>query len=257
MFGKRRKDDTLTTTGTWALFHKIYLFVTYPFRKPIWCLFLVVVLLGIPTVKGVKFNEIPKWYYGQLEELFSQTKDTVSEKVNELARENVFKPEASGRMADVSAQKPTQRKGFGTVEDGNLETVDILRQEEIVRKEDDPSSLSKEELAMAKFFKNMNLDYLPLPKDVMGIASVRNANEIEIDGIYMFLYGIYANQDTARGIEAGAFLRNLINGKRVKCNIVAYTKQKVATAMCVYNGESINHLMVDEGFSQNISLDLE
>ena len=42
--------------------------------------------------------------------------------------------------------------------------------------------------------------------------------------------------------------------KDVECHVVAFTKNAELTAVCAVDGYSINHRMVDMGYSQNITL---
>lgn len=102
--------------------------------------------------------------------------------------------------------------------------------------------------------KNLPLVYLDVPKNVSGIAKIHNANELEVDGTYIFLYGIYVNPDTSKGIQAKEFLVNFVQNKIVRCSIVAYTFQDVATGMCYVDGENINQLLVKRDFSKNVAL---
>ena len=46
----------------------------------------------------------------------------------------------------------------------------------------------------------------------------------------------------------------MIEGKEIECHIVAFTQNAELTAMCAVDGISINHKMVDLGYSKNINL---
>lgn len=61
-----------------------------------------------------------------------------------------------------------------------------------------------------KVKRNLPLIYLDEPKEVIGVTKVYNANEIEVDGTYIFLYGIYVNPETELGLEAKKFLENVV-----------------------------------------------
>lgn len=71
-----------------------------------------------------------------------------------------------------------------------------------------------------------------------GEAEVKNANELVVGGTYIFLYGIYVDPNLARGAAAKKFLVDKLKGKKVRCNIVAYTYQDVATGLCYVDGET-------------------
>lgn len=50
--------------------------------------------------------------------------------------------------------------------------------------------------------QKLPLVYLKDPVSVSGKALVQNANEIIVDGTYIFLYGIYVDPNLPKGIEA-------------------------------------------------------
>lgn len=101
-----------------------------------------------------------------------------------------------------------------------------------------------------KVKRNLPLIYLDEPKEVIGVTKVYNANEIEVDGTYIFLYGIYVNPETELGLEAKKFLENVVKNQVVRCSIVAYTFQDIATGMCYVGGENINRMLVTHKFSK-------
>ena len=67
-----------------------------------------------------------------------------------------------------------------------------------------------------KVKRNLPLIYLDEPKEVIGVTKVYNANEIEVDGTYIFLYGIYVNPETELGLEAKKFLENVVKNQVVR-----------------------------------------
>ena len=85
-------------------------------------------------------------------------------------------------------------------------------------------------------------------------AYVVNANEINIGGNSIFLYGIYVNPRSREGTLGKQYLEKLIGNDTVHCVASAYTRQGVATAICFVGNVSINHSMVNSGYSQNVSL---
>ena len=98
------------------------------------------------------------------------------------------------------------------------------------------------------------LRYLDEPEEISGEARVYNANEMEVGGTYVFLYGVYSNPRSARGVKAAVFLRDALKGETVKCRILAYTADNVATGECFAGGISINKILVDRGFSDRVTL---
>lgn len=102
--------------------------------------------------------------------------------------------------------------------------------------------------------KKLPLTYLENPKDINGKAIIINSNEIEINGIHILLYGIYIHPLTADGKKAKSYLEETTSDKDVKCSIVAYTTQKVATAVCFVGNENLNETLVKLGITKNIAL---
>ena len=81
-----------------------------------------------------------------------------------------------------------------------------------------------------------------------------NANELEVDGKYLFLFGIYSSPKTSRGVKAAVFLRDILEDKVISCDVLAYTEDNIATAECFLEGESLNQMLVEKGFSDNVLL---
>ena len=127
-------------------------------------------------------------------------------------------------------------------------------EEKVKAATDNLEPTKKEEKKETVVPKKLPLIYLDEPKEVIGAVKIYNANELEVDGIYIFLYGIYVNPDTNEGVEAKQFLESYLKNQIVRCSIVAYTFQDVATGMCYVGGENINKLLVDKKFSKNVAL---
>lgn len=102
--------------------------------------------------------------------------------------------------------------------------------------------------------QKLPLIYLETPKTIIGKAVIKNANELEIDNTYIVLYGIYAKNNTLKGAQARAYLETKARKNDIKCSIVAYTYQNVATAICFVGKENLNQSLVDKGYSDNIAL---
>ena len=102
--------------------------------------------------------------------------------------------------------------------------------------------------------KVYSLKYLEYPHEVEGKAKVLDCNEIEINGEVVMLYGIYVHPYTVQGTKATEYLSDLIDGKIVKCGIIAYTSQNIATGICYYGGSNLNRSMVTKGYTKNVAL---
>ena len=56
---KEREDDYIGPAKGWAkFFHRLFLLVTFPLRKPLWTLLILLVLFLLPTFRGVKPSEV-------------------------------------------------------------------------------------------------------------------------------------------------------------------------------------------------------
>jgi endonuclease YncB( thermonuclease family) len=76
-----------------------------------------------------------------------------------------------------------------------------------------------------------------------------------IDGTYVYLYGIYTNPDIYDAAEAQLYLEQLVEGKEVYCDVVAYTTQtQMATALCFVDGVFINGDMVQNSLALDVAL---
>lgn len=267
--------------GLPGLLRNIFLFLTYPFRHW-WILLLVLlVLAGLYCVPvywyKVPRNEILGWYRGKIVQL-QQIKISVPEKkgTDELV------------YSDSPALSAVGRRGFGQVAGGEIRAVDVLSQEaedvveatiettedsvnvtvsdvvqteekpkmnpeKIVEKVEQPKQIEKKKFVYIDGEYD-GLEYLERSLRVEGTANVINANEIMIDDVYLFLYGIYANPRTEKGVKTKVFLQKVLDGKKVVCNILAYTKSdRTATAECFIDGESINQFLVEKGYSERVA----
>ena len=54
--------------------------------------------------------------------------------------------------------------------------------------------------------------------------------------------------------KANVYLKELADKKTLECEIVAYTYQNHATAICFLDGMSINQNLVDAGFATDVAL---
>lgn len=113
---------------------------------------------------------------------------------------------------------------------------------------------SDEPIVIKPIAQKLPLVYLQTPKDIVGKAVINNANELKIGEVYILLYGIYVNPKTTQGMKAKTFLETKTKDKEVKCSIVAYTYQNVATAICFVGNENLNKALVDMDLTKNVAL---
>ena len=102
--------------------------------------------------------------------------------------------------------------------------------------------------------KVYGLKYLDFPHEIIGKAKVYNNNEIEVNGEFILIYGVYVHPFTVQGERATEYLKDMIENKTVTCGVIAYTEQNVATGICYFNGVNINQDMIQKGYTKNIAL---
>lgn len=285
---KRRsnRDYFGPMTGFKGILHRTAMFLLYPLRKPLIFFPLLILLYLIPTFIGARPSEVHVWYWNKIKSAYNSAAGVVSDKVNPwFANKEEATPELGGKALPERGidqlvgmrQKAVRRQMFEKAKSAP-QAVDILENEEIVpvseiKRDEQPqpaadvvqeyndkiSELSSRNTAPAgsatiTVSQKLPLVYLKDPVPVSGKALVQNANEIIVDGTYIFLYGIYVDPNLPKGIEAKKYLEQFVKDKVVRCDIVAYTYQDIATALCYVDDDSINQRLVDEEFSRNVAL---
>lgn len=115
---------------------------------------------------------------------------------------------------------------------------------------------------MPKFKQKLEyrkIDTLPLkyednPEHIEGNAIILGPNDLIVGDKYIILYGIYTDANKQDYNQANVYLKELADKKQVECEIVAYTYQNHATAICFLDGKSINKNLVDAGFAIDVAL---
>lgn len=285
---KRRsnRDYFGPMTGFKGILHRTAMFLLYPLRKPLIFFPLLILLYLIPTFIGARPSEVHVWYWNKIKSAYNSAAGVVSDKVNPwFANKEEATPELGGKVLPERGidqlvgmrQKAVRRQMFEKAKSAP-QAVDILENEEVVpvseiKRDEQPqpaadvvqeyndkiSELSSRNTASAgsatiTVSQKLPLVYLKDPVPVSGKALVQNANEIIVDGTYIFLYGIYVDPNLPKGIEAKKYLEQFVKDKVVRCDIVAYTYQDIATALCYVDDDSINQRLVDEEFSRNVAL---
>lgn len=281
---KKKEEDIKQISGATGVFHKIVMFITYPFRKPLRCLFFLAALGAIvyfiPVMYGVKPEKVYDWYVKLVHDVNEQIiiphtqkekgTDTLVESnyatgQREIRRQMFVK--ASGRApqkVDVLAEEASEVVNIGDIRraEDNAENYDeqpITPEKTTVEEQSNVVAVQHpvvtEDFDYRRHYGEFDsLNYLNEPVEVRGTAKVHNANELTVNDTYIFLYGIYSNPLNGRGVKAGVFLKNLVKDEEVLCQILAYTKEgQVATAECYVGETDINNLMVKNGFSDKVT----
>ena len=281
---RRRNDRDYfgPMTGFKGFLHRVAMILLYPLRKPLIFIPVLILMYLIPTFIGSKPSEVHLWYWNKIKNGYNFVVDTVSDKVKPLVgKTEGLLPELGGRMLPErgidqlvgTKQQAIRRQMFEKAKSAP-QAVDILENQEVVSVEEvkkeqalaqmqeveaEKSEALGENVVQTQKQKVVISETLPLiyiknSIAIEGAAEVQNANEMVVDDTYVFLYGIYVDPNLPKGIEAKKYLEVLVKDKKVHCDIVAYTYQEIATALCYVDGESINQKLVDEGFSKNVAL---
>jgi hypothetical protein len=270
------------------LLRKIVRAIIYPFRKPLFWL-LLVALAGVyfyPVIKyKIGYTEVVDWYKSKIYKVkeektlpaFKKGTDQLvyienAPEVVNVGRRGFGQPKGAATVkgVDVLKQQSEDVVAFEQNEEKVDETAvkeplkeNVFEQSQVQKKQpkyaqkQKKSSLLEEESEPKKLEVTIGeysgLDYLKEPLTVEGEAKVVNVNEITVGDTYVFLYGIYANPRTETGVKGAVFLRSILKDEKVKCNILAHVVgDGTATAECFVGEESVNQMLVDEGFSKKV-----
>lgn len=136
------------------------------------------------------------------------------------------------------------------------ETTAQIRENEPETTSFKESSFYSGELAdYYEYLENRGLIYPPKPDILIGTPTIRGANSLYMNGVFLFLYGIYTDPHRYDVASAEKYLRDLTANTQVYCAIVAYTAHShTATALCFANGVFINKAIVKQNLADNVGL---
>ncbi len=268
---KRARDTEITPLHGWAkFFHRLGRILLLPLRYPGWTLFILLIMFLAPTFRGVKPVNVPKWYASQAQISYNRFLVWWGTRPEEVQPGDLTFVPPQPEPQTVVEVKPEPVEIVAPVEEPQKD-VKIEEKKETKQPQEEPVVEKKTEIIPAKEIKIQlpedsslyeypldkrvsQLKYVDYPHEIEGKATVFNSNEIEINGEYILLYGIYVHPYTARGTNATKYLKELIENKNVKCGIVAYTDQELATGICYFGKENLNRSLVIKGYSKNIAL---
>lgn len=273
---RERISDGLHLKGWGKFFHGLFLFITFPIRKPL--IFVPVLMLGYlaPTFMGAKPTEVHLWYWNKIKAKSQSIGSTISEKTQEMMPNvDSFKISMPTLKSIGTNSKEDKTEELAEAPTPNTQeirrqifekskeipnTVDALRtaqlQEERMRLRQKTSSPRENMRAFKEETpKKLPLVFVNNKEQINDTAEVINANELKINGKTYFLHGIYVDPKSPKGLEAKNFLKSVIAQNIIQCQVKAYTYQGVGTLICSVNGENINWLLVNRGYSKNVALD--
>lgn len=252
--------------------YNAYMILTFPVRK--WWIILSVlatillVLIIIPTMDGVKKENIIDWYkakwaHSDVNRAKNETIAKISKKMNNLkdgaknmlsassqesaAEENKKESDlVSWNVAEFkkakyvpqensiihSSQKVQDKNTFALIkEQMKRNTIANAKTE---NKKNNTSAISNaplEEKNDAVYYEvrtDLNLAYLDEPETISGEATIAGANELYVGEDFVYLYGIYTSPRKYDINEAKAFLQNMTQNQEIECEVVAYSTQNYA-----------------------------
>lgn len=281
--------------GWEKFFYNVYMILTFPVRK--WWIILgvlatvLLVLIIIPTIEGVKKEDIVDWYKAKLthsdvNKAKNKTLAVLGKKIDNL-KDNVKQILPDNEKADAQDGKKESKfvawnvaefkkakyvpntsskaKSTQKVYDGNTYSL-IKAQMKKSKPEDKADKLIistepptyRDVTPYYEVRTDLNLEYLSEPEIISGTATVAGANELYIGETFVYLYGIYTSPRKYDINEARAFLENVTENQEIECDIIAYSTQNYAkTALCFVNGVLINKEMVIENLADNVALKTE
>lgn len=279
--------------------YNIYMILTFPVRR--WWVILsilatiLLVLIIIPTIDGVKKEDIVDWYKAKLihSDIYKAKNKTIamlSKKVNTFKNNftgvltNSSEAEISSaekkkesnlvswNVAEFKKAKYTpstkNKNSSKKVQDSNTfamikQQIKQKSQEQIdaVINSDVQSVENLDENDITTYYDirtDLNLEYLNEPETVSGTAIISGANELYITDTFVYLYGIYTNPHKYNIVEVKKYLEDITKNQTVECDIIAYSTQTQAkTALCFVNGVLINKQMVSENLADNVALKMD
>lgn len=273
------------------LLKEIAKIITYPVRKPLVGIPIILILFLLPTFNGVKPGEVPNWYWQKLNPVkrvvtnFGDAVEKHSKPVtnqfgtivkgtsNALGINQGYDTDKDPNILGLAqpndtSEEPvefgeTRRKSFGegrAISDYELdgeEEVDTSDyfdngDEEYYEEEELEGDFVEVEEDKNQMGDEFGLTYLDKKINIIGTPKVLNANQLSIDGKTIILHGIYTDPDSRLGRRAAIYLVKFINESDVICEIQAYTTDGIATAICYADDVNINELLVNDGFSEQI-----
>ena len=287
----QQQNDIIKSNIFVRLINFIIRLLLWPFRHPLISIPFLLLAYFIPTLIGARPAEVHIWYWQKIKAIFSpvsqksiafieeagkklsipdfsivgKQEDTKKQIVDtttpQMVRRQTFEKASNQEVAirvDVMEKAPSTEPEIVLPVEPTPEKTEsfVISEPEKVEVYETPQT--QQEATSAPTPRTIptepDLIHLSTPQEFSGSAYVVNANEINIGGNSIFLYGIYVNPRSREGTLGKKFLEDLIGNEPVHCIAPAYTRQGVATAICYVGNTSLNHTMVNSGYSKNVSL---
>jgi len=269
MIRHHHRDDDLFLHGWAKFFHNLAMLILYPLRKPLKFL-LIVIVLGVLSllpayVLDLDVRELPEWYKEQKDELWQKASNKLQQWyfayvnpeeepvirhrrntkiITSSERKNFV--EARAKKVEETQKKATENKKYSGDE------IDVKYQQSRDEYENPALRNTGRKNPYYGTKSQFSLIYPQEITEVSGKAEIYNANELMVNDVYMFLFGIYTDPKSSNYAYAEKFLRETIENKQVRCEILAYTKQNIATAKCYVGAKCINDMLTGAGLSKKV-----
>ncbi len=239
-------------------------------------------LIKAPFVKQITqaINDKTSAVKDQATQQIAAKIDNVKQKINQISPEIKAAEEAKAKGEPIKFtawnvakfnKVKYEKKVAEPKEDIKLKapTFAVLKRETKeaqVKREQEAKKQQEEEKIGGPYYKghledyyrvrtDLGLTYLSESEKYHGKAEVMGPNSLYIAGTHVFLYGIYTNPDIYDVAEAQVHLEELIEGKVVHCDVIAYaTQTQAATALCFVDGLFINGDLVNKSLALDVAL---
>lgn len=287
---RKREDFYKNRNKIISFLFKWALRLSFPLRKPLAFVLILLALFLIPTFCGIKPLTVPAWYWEKIKSGYSYVADSVvrfwkKSDINVAFIKSPFAEKGVDKLVDSldnRAQK-SKRQAFGQAsqvpvavnvqqqDDASDIVVPVFHDETENFEEATIKIVQKRKVAPAISIENnppeltkkpdnsynravRGLIYLEKPQSLSGKITVYDVNTLDVNGTYLILFGIYADPKSPDGAAGRAYLLKNYDGKNAVCQIIAYTEQHVATAICYVDNVNLNKQLVIKGYSLNVAL---
>ena len=264
---RRREDDDIRVHGWAKFFYNVFLLVTFPFRKPVKFVLVALFLFGlfyIPVLTHqVEKDDLFDWYKYKTEPFITAIKDGITEfKKEYLPQDEPVKASKRRQRTAGNKQKSSAVENYTKKYDKNSAKKrkneyigDEVDKQYQLRMEEYKNSAIRSTGRKNPYYGSASRFGLSYPDEILevsGEADIVNANELIVGSVHMFLFGIYTDPNSGNYEYAAKYLIEETSGKVVRCEIVAYSAQGVATADCFIGVKSINESLVSMGMAKKV-----
>ncbi len=245
-------------------------FITYPIRKPLIGIPILLIMFILPTFQGVRPGEVPNWYWQKL----NPVKKVVSNFGSAVNKYSKPIQQQFGNMVKVTSDVLGTNKGIDASGEPNIKSLAEprnLKEEELEIGETRRRAFGDGEIISDYEYEedddnyeeylgplesvdkeDFGLKYVTNSESLKGIPQIINANELKINDTRIFLHGIYVDPESRLGKQAAVFLAATINKEEINCEVRAYTGDDIPTAICFIGDINLNEALVNSGFSEKV-----